>query len=359
MTTNHMKEDNKMFSDDIIKMVSIIIPCYNCSSSLERCWESIKWQTLGLESIEVFFVDDASDDDNATWDMLQKIESEAPDSVSIIHLEQNMRQGGARNIALSYITGKYFLFVDSDDTLSENACKTLCHKAEETNADMVLFNCMYCDDKGNTIPRTVYKEEKTLDLIVDEIRRSVLLGEGLTYGCVDKLYRTDFYKSVGSLFPEHMVYEEPLFVYPLFLYAERVEILPDYFYNYFIHPNSTVTNTALHNRGDHPAVQFMLLSWLKKDVEGFSKFRDEIMFYIIWSAFIETLNFTKNDPKSDTAYQFYEYIRSILVSEFPDHSNNRYVRKNSFNGILDYLDHPIDSNETLDKLNALVKKTFQ
>ena len=46
---------------------------------------------------------------------------------------------------------------------------------------------------------------------------------------------------------------------------------------------------------------------------------------------METLNFTKNDPKSETAYQFYEYIRSIL---FQDYSDNPYIRMNSLNGIL-------------------------
>ena len=352
------KKLRKMINGITNKLISIIVPCYNCPATIKRCWKSIKAQTMDIEFIEAVFVDDASDDQNSTWSLLLEIESEAPDSVSVIHLEQNLRQGGARNTALQYIKGKYFLFLDSDDTLNENACKTLFQKAEETNADMVLFNCMYCDDKGNLIPRTVYKEAMSLNLEVEDVRRKALLGEGLTYGCVDKLYRTDFYKSVGSLFPEHMIYEEPLFVYPMFLYAGRVEILPDYFYNYYIHPNSTVTNTAYHHRGDHPAVQLMLLDWLKKDVDCFSKFRDEIMFYIIWSSFIETLNFTKNDPKSDTAYQFYEYIRAILVAEFPDYSKNRYINQNNLNGIIDYLNRPIDTSETLEKLIILVKKTF-
>ena len=97
-----MKEENEMIRNNN-KLVSVIVPCFNCSSSLERCWNSIKRQSLGLDSIEIIFVDDASDDNNKTWNQLLKIEKEAPDSVSIVHLEHNMRQGGARNIALSYI----------------------------------------------------------------------------------------------------------------------------------------------------------------------------------------------------------------------------------------------------------------
>ena len=347
-----------MISNAIEKLVSVIVPCYNSSSTLIRCWNSIKSQTIGLNSIEVIFVDDASDDHNATWDLLLQIESECPNSVIILLLEHNSRQGGARNAALQYIHGKYFMFLDSDDTFEVNAIKTLYQLAESTGSDMVLFNCTYCDDNGNSIPRVVYKSPMSLDLTDDEARRKVLLGDGLTYGCVDKFYRTDFYRSVGSLFPKNMIYEEPLFVYPLFLYARHVEIIPEYLYNYFIHPNSTVTETAYHRRGDHPAVQLLLLNWLKKDRKTYLKYREEIMLYIIWSTFVETLVFTKNDPMSDTAYQFYEYIRSILFSEYPDYSKNKYICNMGYNNIFSYLGKPIDSSETLSKLNALIKETF-
>ncbi len=313
---------------------------------------------MDLVSLEIIFVDDASDDHNATWNILLEIENEAPDSVCIIHHDQNKRQGGARNTALSYISGEYFLFLDSDDTIDKNACKTIYQIAEETDADMVLFNCMYRDEKGNSIPRSVYKERMSLSLTDDELRRRILLGHGLTYGCVDKLYRTEFYKAVGTVFPENMVYEEPLFIYPLFLYAKHVEIIPDYLYNYYIHPNSTVNGSAPLRRGDHPAVQFLLLNWLKKDMSTFLKYREEIMFYIIWSSFVETLNFTKNDPKSETAYQFYEYIRSIVVSEFPDYSENRYIRNFDHPEIFELLSKPIESKEILEKINTLIKSIF-
>ena len=89
------------------RSVSIIIPCHNSDATLKRCWNSIKNQSMDLGSMEIFFVDDASDDNNATWEMLLEIENEAPESVIILHLEENMRQGEARNAVLPYIHGKY------------------------------------------------------------------------------------------------------------------------------------------------------------------------------------------------------------------------------------------------------------
>ena len=79
------------------KKISIVIACHNSADTLSDTWDSLKKQTIGLNSLECIFVDDASDDDGATWQKLIEIESEAPASVLIVHLEENMRQGGARN----------------------------------------------------------------------------------------------------------------------------------------------------------------------------------------------------------------------------------------------------------------------
>ena len=73
------------------KLISIIIPCHNCSATIVDCWNSIKEQTIGLRSLEIILVDDASDDQNVTWNALSKIEASAPDSVIIIHLDENVR----------------------------------------------------------------------------------------------------------------------------------------------------------------------------------------------------------------------------------------------------------------------------
>ena len=42
--------------------VSIIVPVYNVSGYIERCWKSIKNQTY--ENIEVVFIDDCGNDDS-------------------------------------------------------------------------------------------------------------------------------------------------------------------------------------------------------------------------------------------------------------------------------------------------------
>ena len=98
-----------------MKKVSVIIPCCNATKWLPKCFLSLVQQTIGIEQIELIFVDDASTDDGATWEMLHEFECAYPESILILKLQENMRQGGARNIALQYATGEYIAFVDADD----------------------------------------------------------------------------------------------------------------------------------------------------------------------------------------------------------------------------------------------------
>lgn len=62
---------------------------------------SLVQQTIGIDQIELIFVDDASTDEDATWNMLREFERAYPESIMILKLEENMRQGGARNVARS------------------------------------------------------------------------------------------------------------------------------------------------------------------------------------------------------------------------------------------------------------------
>ena len=43
--------------------ISIIIPCYNVGKYIDRCVESLVNQTIGLEALELIFINDASTDD--------------------------------------------------------------------------------------------------------------------------------------------------------------------------------------------------------------------------------------------------------------------------------------------------------
>lgn len=94
-----------------MKRVSVVVPCYNASLYLHKCIDHLLHQTIGLENMEIILVDDASTDDGRTWKIITDYEKQYPDAIIAIHLEENLRQGGARNVGVLTPVGSIWFFV--------------------------------------------------------------------------------------------------------------------------------------------------------------------------------------------------------------------------------------------------------
>ena len=130
-----------------MKIVSVIVPCHNAAKWLPQCFLSLVQQSIGMDALELIFVDDASDDAGETWALLEEFERAYPESIMIIHLEDNLRQGGARNVALGYATGEYLAFVDADDFVEGDFFEKVYRRAIERDADIVQFDYVYYTER--------------------------------------------------------------------------------------------------------------------------------------------------------------------------------------------------------------------
>lgn len=117
--------------------VSVIIPVYNGSRTIERCVNSLKAQTL--KQCEFIFVDDCSSDDT-----IEKLNSlTRNDSRFVIHkTDQNRGPGEARKQGICIAKGKYIMFLDADDTFLPCACKTAFNTIYKKNVDIALFGSL-------------------------------------------------------------------------------------------------------------------------------------------------------------------------------------------------------------------------
>ena len=106
-------------------LISIIIPCFNTAEYLPQCMESLEKQTIGFDKLQFIFVDDASTDDNKTWNCIVQFEHIHPNEVIAVHLDENRAQGGAKNIGISYAEAEYIGFVDSDDWIEPDMYQKL------------------------------------------------------------------------------------------------------------------------------------------------------------------------------------------------------------------------------------------
>jgi len=113
-------------------MVSVVIPAFNCASTLARCLFSVIHQA-DVE-LEIIVVDDASTDSTAFE--LQAFEHESRLKV----VRNNQRRGASfsRNRGLSLAKGTWITFVDADDELPQGSLYRLMKEAERTNVDMVV-----------------------------------------------------------------------------------------------------------------------------------------------------------------------------------------------------------------------------
>lgn len=111
--------------------VSIIVPVYRVEKFLERCFKSLKEQTL--KDIEIILVDDESPDRSPQMcDEFAKIDSR----VRVIH-KKNSGLGYARNSGMEVAKGEYIAFVDSDDYVELDMFDIMYKAAVENRADFV------------------------------------------------------------------------------------------------------------------------------------------------------------------------------------------------------------------------------
>ena len=101
------------------ELISVIIPVYNVELYLESCIQSICKQSY--KNLEIILSDDGSTDHSGK--ICDKYASLDP-RIKVIHKE-NGGLSDARNAGIEVASGQYFMFVDSDDTISKNTIECI------------------------------------------------------------------------------------------------------------------------------------------------------------------------------------------------------------------------------------------
>lgn len=150
------------------------------------------------------------------------------------------------------------------------------------------------------------------------------MGEKLTYGCWNKLYRRSMLEKAGVQFAEHCIYEEPLFVYPLLFYVRRAVILPDYLYVYRQNISGTMRNDMKDRQTlmQHAKVQLAVWNFMKT-TPFMQEYAEEIKAYFLHTYLYEYLDFAKRrDMKVD--WEEYCKLAENALMEVQPLRLNRY-----------------------------------
>jgi glycosyltransferase involved in cell wall biosynthesis len=125
--------------------VSVIIPTYNRAHFILDAVRSVLDQSF--QDIEVLVVDDGSTDD--TLAVLATIE----DKRLRVYPSVNIGRSSARNMALSFATGEFIAFNDSDDLYLPGKLEMqVKYMRENPKVAMIYTAATHIDDNGNQLP---------------------------------------------------------------------------------------------------------------------------------------------------------------------------------------------------------------
>lgn len=188
-------------------LVSVILPVYNGEKYICDAVQSVFAQSC--KDWELIIVDDCSTDKTlCICSKLKKISN-----VVVLRSEWHLGVSGARNIGLKAACGKYIVFLDADDTLTENSLEMRVARMEEHNLAMGVFNCSIIVD-GKQPQKTNLSGLGRFDAI-SFWRRVVLCqaGNNLGFdGVWDKIFRNDIIQDKEIRFREKLqMYEDSIF----------------------------------------------------------------------------------------------------------------------------------------------------
>lgn len=181
----------------MIKKLTIIIPCYNCSLTLEEAVNSIYKQNL-IMPFEIVMVDDASIDN--TKEVIEQLAIKFKEIKYIFH-EQNKGGGATRNTAIENSEGDIIFCLDSDDILGDDSLNKMYQLLINKNLDGVSI-CKSIKFLGSDINNVQYVTE--MDYINQLIPFESLFDRTKQCGLYSTFMHTkDSFISIGGYPTKH------------------------------------------------------------------------------------------------------------------------------------------------------------
>ncbi len=300
------------------KKVSIIIPCYNVEKYIDRCVQSLVSQTIGVDSLELIFVDDASTD--CTVEKLTWWESKYPESILVVVCQENGRQGRARNIGLQYATADYISYVDADDWIEKEMLQDMYQRMSVSDVEVVA--CRMARDCGNG---KLFDEAELCNnreelLIIDNVKKRHEFLQ-LKFGpVVAKLYKKSFLLEHEIVFPEGLAYEDNFFGGIVAYCVTSLYIIDKIYYHYYANMQSTVTQKNVSHHLERLEIEIRLYEELKQ--RGYaSEFIEEMNENFLRRYYLNSLHllFMRFD---ELPYEILHQMRLEVLKRFPDYKTS-------------------------------------
>jgi len=259
------------------RKISVIIPVYNGKKYLARCIDSVLSQRdFDIDDLEILVLNDGSSD--SSLNILEKYGKRFPHIIKVIN-QKNVGVARTRNNGIELAEAKYTMFIDQDDYIDADYCKTFYETAERDESDIVVGGYRRPSDDGNNV--RVVKQSNT------EYSKKYKISAAWA-----KIHRTDFLKQNKIRFYDNNYGEDILFTMHENSKTKRVTSTDYIGYNWYWNSDS-VSNTS--QRGLNSNINILKL--LDEMIPCIDNELDE--YYVIQTGIHYLLFSGRNAPKVD------------------------------------------------------------
>ena len=249
-----------------MSVLSIIIPVYNSSNSLQICLDSIINQSY--TDFEVIIIDDGSTDNSMA--ICQKYE--IADKRFHVYTQDNCGPGVSRNRGLKLAKGKYVLFIDSDDWIEKEYLETIMRSQNSHPTDLLIW--------GYTIDTPVSSSPhgfkpiicKTKELALKEILKMKWNYE-FGFSCF-YLFRRDLIQQYKIFFPTGIrLHEDVVFANYYCQHINSLQIINYVGYHYLKYESQSLSRRNIGSAEAYKIAEQLWMSvqyWIEE--EGFKDF---------------------------------------------------------------------------------------
>ncbi len=304
--------------------ISVIVPIYNAEKYLNKCVDSLINQTK--KELEFILVNDGS------TDKTEEIIKSYKDSRIKYFKNKNQGIGKTRNFGIEKATGKYIMFLDSDDYLKNNTCEILYKNVEKTDADLAICDFYKIYDSG------VEEKIKLLSFKPTTLRKTPSLVNEINLAPWNKLYKKELITKNKIKFVENLKYEDAPFVIEAFSKAGKIIKVDEYLNYYLIHGNS---ETTVRDKRCFDILK--IIDLIRKNTKNEAYLQEEINKLTVRIITNYTIQ-QRNQKDKNVGLDFIDEAFSYLEKEVPDYKNNKYFKNRSI------LKRTIEKSKFLTKL---------
>jgi len=212
-------------------LLSVVVPIYNVALFLDTCLESVRAQGFTADELQVIMVDDGSTDGSG---LIAKKWAHRHKSFHLVS-QPNKGLSGARNTGIEHTTGKYLVFLDSDDIVPPHAYSNMVALLEKSGSDFVT-GAIYrfkARSEAWAWQRTAKLHNKTRAKLT-LTKSPEYIHDGAPW---NKVYRREFFMESGVTFPEGRLYEDSATTPKLYYLASSFDVYSSPAYYWRLNPD--------------------------------------------------------------------------------------------------------------------------